>query len=135
MPLFMLVSGYLFYGSVVHHSWRQNLKTRFSKLMLPIILWNTIYLVIANVITLLEGKEIPWSAELLSYFSALWFLWAIFWCSLIVLFVVRWFRDNILVYIILWSLMLFLPGLYGINLYVYMYPFFVVGYLWNRFHI
>lgn len=135
MPLFMLVSGYLFYGSVVHHSWRQNLKTRFSKLMLPIILWNTIYLVIANVITLLEGKEIPWSAELLSYFSALWFLWAIFWCSLIVLFVVRWFRDNILVYIILWSLMLFLPGLYGINLYVYMYPFFVVGYLWNRFYI
>lgn len=135
MPLFMLVSGYLFYGSVVRHSWRQNLKTRFTKLILPVILWNTIYLGIVNVVNLIKGINIPWIEEFLSYFTVLWFLWAVFWCSLIVLFVVRCFHDNIMVYVVLWPLMLLLPGLYGINLYVYMYPFFVVGYLWNKFHV
>ena len=135
MPLFMLVSGYLFYGSVVRHSWRHNLKTRFSKLLLPVVLWNTLYLAILNTVNLLNGKPVPWGEELLSYTSALWFLWAIFWCSLIVLFVVRCFHDNIMVYVVLWPLMLLLPGLYGINLYVYMYPYFIVGYLWNKYRL
>ena len=135
MPLFMLVSGYLFYGSVVRYSWRYNLKTRFSKLLLPVVLWNTLYLAILNTVNLLNGKPVPWGEELLSYTSALWFLWAIFWCSLIVLFVVRCFHDNIMVYVVLWPLMLLLPGLYGINLYVYMYPYFIVGYLWNKYRL
>ena len=132
MPLFMLVSGYLFYGSVVRHSWRHNLKTRFSKLLLPVVLWNTLYLAILNTVNLLNGKPVPWGEELLSYTSALWFLWAIFWCSLIVMAVSRCFHDNIAVYVALLCVMLFIPGLYGINLYVYMYPYFIVGYLWNK---
>ena len=85
MPLFMLVSGYLFYGSVVRHSWRHNLKTRFSKLLLMAVS--------------------------------------------------RWFHDNIAVYVALLCVMLFIPGLYGINLYVYMYPYFIVGYLWNKYRL
>ena len=135
MPLFMLVSGYLFYGSVVRHSWRHNLKTRFSKLLLPVVLWNTLYLAILNTVNLLNGKPVPWGEELLSYTSALWFLWAIFWCSLIVMAVSRWFHDNIAVYVALLCVMLFIPGLYGINMYVYMYPYFIVGYLWNKYRL
>lgn len=135
MPLFMLVSGYLFYGSVVRHSWRHNLKTRFSKLLLPVVLWNTLYLAILNTVNLLNGKPVPWGEELLSYTSALWFLWAIFWCSLIVMAVSRWFHDNIAVYVALLCVMLFIPSLYGINMYVYMYPYFIVGYLWNKYRL
>ena len=63
MPLFMLVSGYLFYGSVVRHSWRHNLKTRFSKLLLPVVLWNTLYLAILNTVNLLNGKPVPWGGS------------------------------------------------------------------------
>ena len=135
MPLFMLVSGYLFYGSVVRHSWRHNLKTRFSKLLLPVVLWNTLYLAILNTVNLLNGKPVPWGGELLSYTSALWFLWAVFWCSLIVMTVSRWFHDNIAVYVALLCVMLFIPSLYGINLYVYMYPYFIVGYWWNKYRL
>ena len=54
MPLFMLVSGYLFYGSIVRHSWTNNLKFRFSKLLLPVVFWNTLYLCISNTIILLN---------------------------------------------------------------------------------
>lgn len=36
MPLFMLVSGYLFYGSIRKHLWICNFKSRFTKLLLPI---------------------------------------------------------------------------------------------------
>lgn len=132
MPLFMLISGYLFYGSITHHPWKYNLKTRFTKLLLPVFSWNTLLLIIQNSIFLIEDKVIPWKNELLSYCTVLWFLWAIFWCSIIILFVSRWFYDNIFVYIGLLAIMLFIPGIYGINLYVYMYPFFVMGYLWNK---
>lgn len=135
MPLFMLVSGYLFYGSIVRHSWTNNLKFRFSKLLLPVVFWNTLYLCISNTIILLNGDTISWRGVLVSYTYTLWFLWAIFWCSIIVLVVSRWFHDSVVVYVALLCVMLFIPGLYGINLYVYMYPYFIVGYLWNKHQI
>lgn len=48
MPLFMLISGYLFYHTIKSHSWGQNVKSRFTKLVLPIIIWNSIYLLIMD---------------------------------------------------------------------------------------
>lgn len=135
MPLFMLVSGYLFYGSIRKHLWICNFQSRFTKLLLPIFLWNSLYLIIRNSIDFIDGKPVLLKEEILSYFTALWFLWALFWCSIIVLFVNRWFRDNIFIYIALLIVMLFIPGIYGINLYVYMYPYFVVGYMGNKYQI
>ncbi|WP_315273381.1 acyltransferase family protein [Prevotella histicola] len=136
MPLFMVIIGYLFSGTIERYSFPCVLQSRFTKLLLPIFIWNSLFLLIQNFINLLEGRRICSLGEgIWSYFNALWFLWAIFYCSMIVLCVSRWLHDNIYVYIALWIVMLFIPGIYGINLYVYMYPFFVVGYLWNKHHI
>ena len=135
MPLFMLVSGYLFYGSIRKHLWLCNFQSRFTKLLLPIFLWNSLYLIIRNSFDFIDGKPVILKEEILSYFTALWFLWALFWCSIIVLFVNRWFRDNFFIYIALLIVMLFIPGIYGINLYVYMYPYFIVGYMGNKYQI
>lgn len=134
MPLFMLISGYLFCHSIKSYSWSQNVKSRFTKLVLPIIIWNSIYLFIMDAHkNIWEGSDIPLGSQLVSYLGAIWFLWAIFWCSMASLVVHRYFNDNIIAYVSLGLFALLLPGVLGISLYVYMYPYFVIGYLFNKY--
>ena len=61
----------------------------------------------------------------------LWFLWAIFWCSLIVLVVNRLFTDNLAIYTLIFVASFFVPDGLNLELYKFMYPYFVVGYLFN----
>lgn len=42
MPLFMLISGYLFGNSCRKHSWRSNLLAKVNGLEVPIVAWGTI---------------------------------------------------------------------------------------------
>lgn len=135
MPLFMLISGYLFYYSIISHSWNHNFKSRFTKLVFPIIIWNSIYIAIIAPYLLWKGSDISWTSLLASYLSAIWFLWAIFWCSMISLIVHRYFRDSVIVYVFVGILALFLPKIFEISLYVYMYPYFVMGYLFNKYKL
>lgn len=44
----------------------------------------------------------------------------------------RYFNDNIIVYVSLGLFALLLPEVLGNSLYVYMYPYFVIGYLFNK---
>ena len=132
MPLFMLICGYLFYHSINKHSWKYNFKSRFTKLVLPIIIWNSIYIFIIDVHRLWNSSDIPWNSQLVSYLSAIWFLWAIFWCSLVLLIIHRYFKDSVIVYIFVGLFALVLPG---ISMYVYMYPYFIMGYLFNKYKL
>lgn len=132
MPLFMLVSGYLFYGSLTRHTFRFNLRTRVSGLVVPIVVWVTITLLLSDFLILRKGGNISIQDNLLSYLTFIWFLWSIFWCSLSVMIINKSFNDSIIVYIVFGVLLLFLPDGYGINYHVYMYPYFVIGYLWNK---
>lgn len=133
MPLFMLVSGYLFYGSITRHSSKFNLKTRFTSLLIPIIAWNTINLIIVDTHTLMKGNSVSLIDNAQSYLTATWFLWSIFWCSIIVLIVNKCLKDNIVAYILVGFVLLILPNVYGIPYHAFMYPFFIVGFLWNKY--
>ncbi|MDQ7736185.1 acyltransferase family protein [Prevotella corporis] len=75
----------------------------------------------------------PIGYQLVTYLHSIWFLWAIFWCSMALLVVHRYFNDNIIVYVSLGLFALLLPEVLGISLYVYMYPYFVIGYLFNKY--
>lgn len=46
MPLFMLVSGYLFSFSVKRHEWSSLLKNRFNQLLLPILSWSLLVAIV-----------------------------------------------------------------------------------------
>lgn len=133
MPLFMLISGYLFRGSICRHSFKYNIRTRFMSLLLPVIIWNSIYVALIVLQHYLEGSTIHWTALLVSYITNIWFLWAIFWSSIIVLIIHRYFYDNIVLYIVLGCIALLLLRNNNISLYIYMYPYFVVGYLWKKY--
>lgn len=136
MPLFMLVSGYLFYYSIKRHSIKYNIKTRFSRLIIPILSWNTIYLAITALPLVIRGETSVFHL-VLSYPVALWFLWSIFWCSLITLFVSHILRDSLWAYVLLGIAGLLIPSLhtYGVCYHVFMYPYFVFGYIWNKYRL
>lgn len=65
--------------------------------------------------------------------NGLWFLWAIFWCSLIVLLVEKAFMGKTWLYVLLLIPMLLTTEKFNFHLYVFMYPYFVTGFLFNRF--
>lgn len=92
MPLFMLVSGYLFYYSVEKHSVSYNIKTRITTLLIPIVSWG----ILLFVIELIMGgyySEINLFKELFStIIDNLWFLWAIFYLSFIVILIKNFLR-------------------------------------------
>lgn len=60
MPLFMLVSGYLFYGSVSRHSTKHIVKTRFTSLLVPIIIWNTLDMTINSFLLSDDHQGFTW---------------------------------------------------------------------------
>lgn len=133
MPLFMLISGYFFYFSCNRYSFREGVISRFTKVLLPVIVWATLYFI---VYMLLKGEPLGFKATVIQYIklctSSIWFLWAVFFCSLAVLVVKHFFKDNIYVYLLLFLLTFVVPDFFIIFLYKFMYPFFVLGYLYNK---
>lgn len=68
----------------------------------------------------------------LLFINGPWFLWAIWWCALIVIVCNLFFHDSIIAYSVVFAVSFFVPDVYGFHLYKYMYPFFVLGYLYNK---
>lgn len=129
MPLFMLVSGYLFSFSVRRHDWWALVISRFKQLVLPMLSWA---LLITIVLCTLGGSNGAFIHDLAKHFlNDIWFLWAIFYNSLLVLVVRRLLADNILVYIGLYMLTFVVPDSFNAGLYKFMYPFFVSSYLYG----
>lgn len=133
MPLFMLVSGYLFNLSVSRHSFKNVLLSRFTTLIVPIFVWSFLTIIIKSIIS--NSDIIVFSlikTYLKTSLTTLWFLWAIFYCSLFVLFVRKLFNDSIYVYILGFILTFFIPDVLNLQLYKFMYPFFVLAYFYSK---
>lgn len=132
MPLFMAVSGYLCWGSmkraVTGTEKKELLKRRAFRLLMPIFLWtgaDTIRSLIAG-----SGEQIFHPVTLLlSYFHDafynLWFLWAVFWCFLVVYLMHYFFHDSVILYVCGYLVMFFLPDGVGLGAYKFMLPFFM----------
>lgn len=129
MPLFMLISGYLFYFSIQKHSFSYNLKTRFTSLLVPIIVWQTIWILlgVSN-----NHKDESTLFVFNSYLNTLWFITSVFINSLIVLYCHKVTKDSLLIYGVIFLISLLIPNYYGYNLYVFMYPYFLCAYLVNN---
>lgn len=131
MPLFMLISGYLFAGTIARYSFAQVLESRVTKLIIPIIMWSFIpYMIVLFQINLSGLGMIK--KFIGTVVREYWFLWAIFYCSMAVLLVSQWFKDNLVVYLIGIIVSFIVPDIYNFQLYKYMYPFFLIGYFWHK---
>lgn len=133
MPLFMLISGYLF-GFSIDRDWRGIVKKRSWNLLVPIFVWGAIKTI--KFIILQVADDDFSVAETCFYFLRksvlhLWFLWALFLCTILILVVNRLFKDSLLVYISIFAVSFLIPDVMNLGLYKFMYPYFLIGYLYN----
>jgi fucose 4-O-acetylase-like acetyltransferase len=125
MPLFMLVSGYLF-ANTIKRDTNEIIKRKAGTILLPLISWNTIDLCI----NLLLGQKYTLSILFLSYFHALWFLRALFFCCMVVLMMNRVFKDNSYCYLALVAILHLIPNRILPNIFVFTIVYFILGYFY-----
>lgn len=137
MPLFMLISGYLFaFG--INKPTKEILANKFKSLIIPILTWALISLASFVVTRLFTGEfNINYTLGYFILYSihSLWFLWAVFYNILIVTVVNKLFKDSIIIYVLIFFVSFIIPDSYNLALYKFMYPFFVMGYLYKKHNL
>lgn len=131
MPLFMTVSGWLFFYTRERYLFVTNLVNRFSLFILPIFSWALISALIA-----LKGTKLNGVSNFIGVYVVqcknLWFLLAVFCCSIMILLIEKYVSGNIYAYIAILLFMLITPDYLYSYLFKYMYPFFLLGFLVNK---
>lgn len=138
MPLFMMISGYLFGFSVKKHSFKENLFGKLKSLLVPIAIWS-IPVTFIDIIKYSPERLNPWDffkTYLNEFIGQFWFLWAVLLCSVVVLIVNRFLKDSIIVYIVIFGLTFIIPNIIMVDeLYRFMFPLFVFAYLISKYNI
>ena len=136
MPLFMLISGYFFaYG--INKEAKDIFINKFKSLIVPILTWAILPLVIFIAAKCLKNEFsiISTIKHYISYsLHSLWFLWAVFWCSLIVIIINKIFKDKTLIYVLIFAVSFLIPDGYNLQLYKFMFPYFIIGYFYKKYN-
>lgn len=133
MPLFAIIGGYLLSCSLKRRSTMRVLSSRVKGLGIPIIVWSlTNYIIAISIYGMAEGII----GSLKQYFwilmGTLWFLWAMLFCSVCVMFIHCVCKDYVVAFIAVFVLNTITPDGYNLNYFKFLYPFFAVGYLWEE---
>ena len=136
MPLFALISGYLFYYTAEKRTPCQVIRNRITSLVVPLVTFSTIHF-IRNGEFLAGGLEKNIVQLLKQYvgtvIGTLWFLWVLIFCSVIIMIQKYIFRERIWSYFVIIPIFFVIPDSYNMKYLKYMYPFFFAGYLWNKY--
>lgn len=140
MPLFMMVSGYLCWESMqraVTKEQRKNLlKRRLRTLPVPIFLCTAAEFIIRTAVNLTKGN-FPQKTLILEYIlnvlNNFWFLWAVFWCFLIVFVMHYFFHDSVILYILGFAMMFFIPDGMALGAYKFMMPYFIAAFYMHKY--
>lgn len=136
MPLFACISGYLIYSQLQRaKSFSSYLKNQFLSVLVPVFSW-VLIIDIVFVEICVNGQSVDFNLVkkyLLASINSLWFLWAVFYSSIIISIIRFFFKNSVILTIFIIFLSLFLPDKHNISLYVWTYPFFVIGCLVNRY--
>ena len=91
MPLFMLISGYLGWFSMSKKNYKVFVIDKSKGILIPLIAWHTLF---QGIQVLTDHSSISPEVFFWSYFHTLWFLRAVFYSCLLILFVNR-FSANV----------------------------------------
>lgn len=135
MPLFAMVSGYLFYFSICKRNLLQIIYQRILSIGIPILTWCGMILIVEY-----RGEAFGGVASFLSYYrvvmgSSLWFLWALLGCSFLIIGTRFFLRDSLIAYIAFLIISPFITDAHYLGAVKFLYPFFLFGYLINRYQI
>ena len=126
MPLFMVVSGYLFHHSVTHRSFGLIVWNKVRTLIIPIFSF-------AFIVWILRfNPQYSLVDQLRNYLSVtrftLWFLWALFYSSMGVFIGNKLFKDNVVVWLVLIFASYLTPDKWFSEMYKFTFPCFLFGY-------
>lgn len=134
MPLFMIISGYLFGKGIKKKSFKTILCSRFNSLLIPIVVWQALYSTV-NITrnTFRNGFDFmyilkKYIVDFAHIYRNMWFLWAIIACTLMIAVLHFLFKDNIIVAIISVLSTWFIP-FECVQLWLAFYPCFLAAYL------
>jgi fucose 4-O-acetylase-like acetyltransferase len=140
MPLFMMISGYLTWGSVKKAvdklSRRALLKRRVNSVLVPVFLWTGLDYIRILVINYIKGSPQPEALIFVYFYNALnnlWFLWAVWWCFIIVYIVHFFLNDSFVVLLIGFVALFFIPDGLNLGAYKFMMPYFIISFYFHRY--
>lgn len=136
MPLFMMISGYLFFSSCQKYNNKKKIiKKQICHIAYPLLVWsaiNWIYKCLYQRSGILYVEE--FIKSLYNSLTELWFLWSILIISVliaVVYFTVAIPVQRIICYIALFFILIFIPGKIEPckTMNIWMYPYFLVGFM------
>lgn len=135
MPLFMLVSGYLFFFSFSKRSLKELLIHRTQALLQPIIFCSIFnYFVTTVLFSAIRGNiKVAFDGGWIQNISSLWFLWSVLAACVVTAIVCKKVKR---VYAQIFMLFIAIPiiALFpNMNLNLYMYPYFIIGFYFAQY--
>ncbi len=137
MPLFMAVSGYVSFASIQRAHLVSGISRRFRQLLVPVLAWTVLHRLVLRAGLLAWGRESPghWLLHLagdigLELKYGLWFLWAVFAASVVVMLLKAIRSDRPPVFAMVSVAVLFIPDWGSLHLFQATLPFFFLGYAW-----
>jgi len=134
MPIFMLISGFLFANSISKDTSKNLLIKRFRGLIIPIFVWA----IIPTMLKLAGLDDFGLVDIAKKYFGTLafylWFLWSLFYNSLVVIIAenIGNIKIRFAFYSVVFVAMFFVPDILMLNVYKFMLPYFVLGYYFKK---
>lgn len=128
MPLFIGVSGWLFYNTVQRHGTKDIVLRRLKGIGVVILVWGLVYSARDIVSCAIKGDLIGIFTEYSGHLFSYWFLWAVLFSNLIHLILVKTIKNKwryLAIVIITFCLMLLPQDKAHI---AFMYPFFAFAY-------
>lgn len=135
MPLFMIISGYLFFYSCEKYDLKRIVKKQFKNIIYPLFIWNIIFL---GSKLLYRKIEINSFGDFLGLLNVslrdLWFLWSIFIISILIAVVHLGGnnKDRLWIgYILIFAILIALPDKIqpSKTMNIWLYPYFLTGFI------
>ena len=136
MPLFMLISGYLFYYSSTKYSFDEILLRKAKTLLYPLVSCKILYFFLVTCLMdliLHHDYHSFFSGEWAQVFSGPWFLWSLFAAIIPVATAVRFKKYAVISIIILFGGFVFVALFPNADRNIFMYPYFVIGFLFSKY--
>ena len=135
MPLFMLISGYLFFFSFSKYNLGNLLTRRVQSLLQPIVFGSILMFIVSNVtVAVISGDYASiFNGRWMDKITSIWFLWSVLSCSVVVALICKHIHRlafQIPALILASAMIAFFPNA-AENL--FMYPYFLLGFYFAQY--
>ena len=133
MPLFMMLSGFVFAKTYNRKDFWKNIKSKITRLVFPAILWGVLFYIIKAVMeNYLLKNFYPFSInQVVNEIWDVWYLWSLFFCTVAAL-IIGQMPNKITRFIVLLLSFILLYYMPNGEFNVFLFPYFLIGYILGK---